>query len=180
MRIPKCELPRSIQLRWSTAKSRAFSVTTARRSAVATDWDRVERILAAARPIAEARGASLAQIALAWLLTKEHVTSVVVGARRLDQLEGNLKCTRVELTAEGARIARTQTVLTDVAYGRGRVFRLLTPLRGLGLLEELFIRTNPVIDLGSMVRVVSESDPHLGLWQAEHLSRVGSIPVVRM
>jgi len=36
MRIPKCELPRSIQLRWSTAKSRAFSVTTARRSAVAT------------------------------------------------------------------------------------------------------------------------------------------------
>jgi S1-C subfamily serine protease len=34
------------------------------------------------------------------------------------------------LTAEGARIGRTQTVLTDDAYGRGPVARLLTPLRG--------------------------------------------------
>jgi S1-C subfamily serine protease len=34
------------------------------------------------------------------------------------------------LTAEGARIGRTQTVLTDDAYGRGPVMRLLTPLRG--------------------------------------------------
>jgi S1-C subfamily serine protease len=34
------------------------------------------------------------------------------------------------LTAEGARIGRTQTVLTDDAYGRGPVSRLLTPLRG--------------------------------------------------
>jgi S1-C subfamily serine protease len=34
------------------------------------------------------------------------------------------------LTAEGARIGRTQTVLTEDAYGRGPVQRLLTPLRG--------------------------------------------------
>src|SRR3954464_4265027 len=34
------------------------------------------------------------------------------------------------LTAEGARVGRTQTVLTDDAYGRGPVTRLLTPLRG--------------------------------------------------
>jgi S1-C subfamily serine protease len=34
------------------------------------------------------------------------------------------------LAAEGARIGRTQTVLTDDAYGRGPVSRLLTPLRG--------------------------------------------------
>jgi len=34
------------------------------------------------------------------------------------------------LTAEGARIGRTQTVITDDAYGRGPVSRLLTPLRG--------------------------------------------------
>jgi S1-C subfamily serine protease len=33
--------------------------------------------------------------------------------------------------ARSARIGRTQTVLTDDAYGRGPVHRLLTPLRGL-------------------------------------------------
>jgi len=64
-----------------------------------TDWDRVERVLAAARPMAEERGASFAQVALAWVLAKKHVTSVIIGARRLDQLEANLKCTRVELSA---------------------------------------------------------------------------------
>ncbi len=35
------------------------------------------------------------------------------------------------LDAEPGRIARTQAVLTDDAYGRGPVSRLLTPLRGL-------------------------------------------------
>lgn len=50
--------------------------------------------------IAAARGASVARVALAWLLTRPAVTSVVIGARRLDQLEDNLRCTELAFTAE--------------------------------------------------------------------------------
>ena len=51
-------------------------------------------------PMAEARGVSVAQVALAWLLHRRAVTSVIVGARRLDQLEDNLAAVDVTLTAE--------------------------------------------------------------------------------
>ena len=52
------------------------------------------------RPIAEAHRVSVAQIALAWLLQKEAVTSVIIGARRIEQLDDNLASIDVTLTAE--------------------------------------------------------------------------------
>ena len=57
-------------------------------------WD----VIDALEPIAEARGVSVAQIALAWLLHQKVVTSVIVGAKRVDQLEDNIAATAVELT----------------------------------------------------------------------------------
>ena len=54
----------------------------------------------AMRPMAAARGVSVAQIALAWLLHQPHVTSVIVGARRPEQLTDNLAATQVTLTAD--------------------------------------------------------------------------------
>ena len=50
------------------------------------------------RPMAEARGVSVAQIALAWLLHRKSVSTVVIGARRLEQLDDNIAATAVELT----------------------------------------------------------------------------------
>ena len=50
------------------------------------------------RPIAEAHGVSVAQIALAWLLHRPQVTSVIVGAKRPDQLADNLAATAVVLS----------------------------------------------------------------------------------
>ena len=50
------------------------------------------------RPIAEAHDASVAQIALAWLLHKDAVTSVIIGARRMDQLEDNFGSVDVSLS----------------------------------------------------------------------------------
>ncbi|PZQ41125.1 MAG: aldo/keto reductase, partial [Phenylobacterium zucineum] len=66
------------------------------------DRPRAARVLAAARPIAEAHGASVAQLSLAWLLTRPAVSSVIVGARRLEQIEDNLKAVDLAraLTAE--------------------------------------------------------------------------------
>jgi aryl-alcohol dehydrogenase-like predicted oxidoreductase len=52
------------------------------------------------RPIAETHKASVAQIALAWLLHNEAVTSVIIGAKRMDQLEDNLGSIDVSLTEE--------------------------------------------------------------------------------
>lgn len=64
------------------------------------DRPKADRIVEAMRGIADAKGVSVAQIALAWLLHQDVVTSVIVGAKRMDQLQDNLKATEVTLSAE--------------------------------------------------------------------------------
>jgi aryl-alcohol dehydrogenase-like predicted oxidoreductase len=64
------------------------------------DRDRAWPCVAAMREIAEARGASVAQVALAYVLAKPFVTSVIIGARRLDQLEDNLAAAELALSAD--------------------------------------------------------------------------------
>jgi aryl-alcohol dehydrogenase-like predicted oxidoreductase len=54
----------------------------------------------AMRAIAAARGASVARVALAWLLAQRHVTTIIVGARTEAQLRDNLEATTLALTAE--------------------------------------------------------------------------------
>lgn len=50
------------------------------------DADRLERVLVALREIAETRGASPAQIALAWLASRPAVTAILLGVTHVDQL----------------------------------------------------------------------------------------------
>ena len=50
------------------------------------------------RGIAEAHGVSIARIALSWLLHQPQVTSVIIGAKRSDQLADNLAATEVKLS----------------------------------------------------------------------------------
>jgi aryl-alcohol dehydrogenase-like predicted oxidoreductase len=57
-------------------------------------------VIDAMRPIAESHRVSVAQIALAWLLSRQVVTSVIVGAKRPDQLADNIAATHVKLTDE--------------------------------------------------------------------------------
>ncbi|WP_419815245.1 aldo/keto reductase [Glacieibacterium sp.] len=57
-------------------------------------------VIDAMRPMAEARGVSVAQIALAWLLHQPVVNSVIIGAKRPDQLADNLAATEVSLSAD--------------------------------------------------------------------------------
>jgi aryl-alcohol dehydrogenase-like predicted oxidoreductase len=58
--------------------------------------DRVDRL----RPIAERRGLTLAQLAIKWPLTREGVTSVIIGASRPAQVEENCDLPDVELSPE--------------------------------------------------------------------------------
>ncbi len=62
------------------------------------DYDRAFALVDAMRAMAEARGASVAQIALSWLLHQPVVTSVIMGAKRADQLADNLGASAIELT----------------------------------------------------------------------------------
>jgi len=50
------------------------------------------------RPMAAERKVSVAQIALAWLLAKPYVSTVIIGAKSMDQLRDNIAATRVQLT----------------------------------------------------------------------------------
>jgi aryl-alcohol dehydrogenase-like predicted oxidoreductase len=64
------------------------------------DKERAFRCIEAMRPMAEARSISIARIALAWLLAQQTVSSVIVGARTIDQLKDDLKATEVTLDAK--------------------------------------------------------------------------------
>ena len=62
--------------------------------------DRAYDCIDAMRPIAQAHGVSVAQVALAWLLHQPQVTSVIIGAKRPEQLADNLAATQVTLSAD--------------------------------------------------------------------------------
>ncbi|TGD81328.1 aldo/keto reductase [Hymenobacter wooponensis] len=57
-------------------------------------------IVDALRPLAEAKGVSVAQTALAWLLHQPVVSSVIIGAKKMEQLEDNLKAVDVQFSPE--------------------------------------------------------------------------------
>jgi aryl-alcohol dehydrogenase-like predicted oxidoreductase len=64
------------------------------------DKERTWRILDVLRPIAKAHNTGVATIALAWVLAKPFVTSVIIGAKRAEQLEQNLAAVDVKLAEE--------------------------------------------------------------------------------
>jgi aryl-alcohol dehydrogenase-like predicted oxidoreductase len=64
------------------------------------DEVRGNAVLDALAPIAQAHGVSVARVALAWLLHQPVVTSVIVGAKRKEQLDDNLAAAEVVLSAD--------------------------------------------------------------------------------
>jgi aryl-alcohol dehydrogenase-like predicted oxidoreductase len=64
------------------------------------DKERTWRILDAMAPIAKAHDCSAARISLAWLLAKPVVTSVIIGAKRMEQLQDDLAASDLGLTAD--------------------------------------------------------------------------------
>jgi aryl-alcohol dehydrogenase-like predicted oxidoreductase len=72
------------------------------------DKDRAWKSVEVMREIAEAHGVSVARVALAWLLAKPAVMSIIIGAKTLEQLDDNLAAT--ELTLEPGEIARLEEV----------------------------------------------------------------------
>ncbi len=73
------------------------------------------RILDAVRAIATERSTTPSAVALAWLIQRPHVTSVIFGARTSEQLEGNLAGAKVVLSVDD--VAKLDAVSKlDVGY----------------------------------------------------------------
>jgi len=64
------------------------------------DKERAFNIIDVIRPMARNHSVSVANIALAWLLHQKVVTSVIIGAKNMEQLEDNLNAVSVELSEE--------------------------------------------------------------------------------
>jgi aryl-alcohol dehydrogenase-like predicted oxidoreductase len=64
------------------------------------DKERAYRVIDAMRPIAKAHAVSVARVAIAWLLHKSPVTSVIIGAKTVEQLNDNIGAVDLKLSGE--------------------------------------------------------------------------------
>ncbi|MBC8741511.1 aldo/keto reductase [Paraburkholderia sp. UCT31] len=64
------------------------------------DRERAYDCIDVMREIAAAKNVSVAQIALAWLLHQRVVSTVIVGAKKIEQLDDNIAATNVALSAD--------------------------------------------------------------------------------
>ena len=64
------------------------------------DKERAYDVIDVMRVVAEKHGATIARVALAWLLQRKGVMSVIVGAKTAEQLDDNLASVHLQLTAE--------------------------------------------------------------------------------
>jgi len=69
--------------------------------------ERVENL----KPIAERNGLSLAQLALAWILRLDNISSCIIGASRPEQVEENIKASGVKLSE--ADLAEIESILVQ-------------------------------------------------------------------
>jgi aryl-alcohol dehydrogenase-like predicted oxidoreductase len=79
------------------------------------DSERNWKALAAVEAVAAETSTSVSQVALAWLLSKPAVTSVIFGARTLDQLKDNLGAASVKLS-EAQKKALDEASAFDLGY----------------------------------------------------------------
>jgi aryl-alcohol dehydrogenase-like predicted oxidoreductase len=61
--------------------------------------------------LAQSHGVTLAQLAVAWVLERDEISSAIIGATSLEQLEENLKAKDVEL--DGKTMAKIEVILDN-------------------------------------------------------------------
>ncbi len=74
--------------------------------------ERAWPIVDAMRGIATVKGISVARVALAYVLAKPFVTSIIIGAKTVEQLDDNLAATALKLTAEELKTLDDISALT--------------------------------------------------------------------
>lgn len=81
--------------------------------------ERTWAVVDAVESIAEARGVSMAQVALSWLADRPAVTSVILGARTPEQLQDNLGAAELHLSEQETALLdqASDPVAADYPYG---------------------------------------------------------------
>ena len=81
--------------------------------------ERTWRVVDAVQQVAEGRGVSMAEVALAWVNNRPAVTSSIIGARTTEQLETNLRAADLQLSSEECSVLDEASDLhaTDYPYG---------------------------------------------------------------
>ena len=81
--------------------------------------ERTWNVIDAVQKVAEDRGVSMAEVALAWVTDRPGVTSTILGARTTDQLETNMRAADLHLSAEetAALDQASDLQATDYPYG---------------------------------------------------------------
>jgi aryl-alcohol dehydrogenase-like predicted oxidoreductase len=81
--------------------------------------ERTWRVIDAVGKIAESRGVSMAQVALAWTADRPAVTSVILGARTVEQLDDNLAASGLHLSDEETQLLdeASAPIVGDYPYG---------------------------------------------------------------
>ncbi len=99
-----------------------------KRNAAERTWTVIEAV----KSVAEAHGASLSQVALAWLGGRTAVTSVILGARTVAQLKDNLGAVDLALSADEMQALTDASAPSpdDYPYGVGGVQQRSRKLRG--------------------------------------------------
>lgn len=94
--------------------------------------ERTWRVVDAVRAVADGRGVTMSQVALAWLAAQPAVTSVILGARTVEQLTDNLGAADLGLTAEELdRLSEASAPrVDDYPYGTAGVQQRHRPLTG--------------------------------------------------
>jgi aryl-alcohol dehydrogenase (NADP+) len=82
--------------------------------------DRTWRVIDAVQKVAEDRGVSMAEVALAWVTGRPAVSSTILGARTTDQLQTNLRAAGLRLTPEETAVldAASDPDPVDYPYGK--------------------------------------------------------------
>ncbi|MFC4244023.1 aldo/keto reductase [Gryllotalpicola reticulitermitis] len=85
--------------------------------------ERTWQVIDTVKRISDARGASMSQVALAWVGAQPAVTSVILGARTVEQLTDNLGAVDVELSIDDLAelSAASHPRVDDYPYGRAGV-----------------------------------------------------------
>ncbi|MBG0568539.1 aldo/keto reductase [Actinoplanes aureus] len=81
---------------------------------------RTWHILDAVRQVAEARGVSMSQVSISWLADRPAVTSVILGARTVEQLEDNLGAAGLHLSEKETELLTEASIPVAGEYPYGQ------------------------------------------------------------
>lgn len=113
--VPWSPLARGKLARKASTRSLRDSSDQMSRTLFAKTEDVDQKVIDAVDKVAEARGVSMAQVALAWVLAKQGVSAPIIGATKPEHLDDALWATETSLSADEIRSLESEYAPHEVA-----------------------------------------------------------------